>query len=96
MRGLGEVKTKFVWWPLYTVSARQHWRDRSGLTLVGDAAHVMPPFAGQGISMGLLDALELATALPRPTIRYRRRPRRLQDLHAGAHETSRHRLKRHS
>ncbi|GAA1307349.1 monooxygenase [Planotetraspora silvatica] len=64
MRGiLDEVETTFIWWPLYTVPARQRWRQHTGLTLIGDAAHVMPPFTGQGVNMGLLDALELATAL---------------------------------
>jgi 2-polyprenyl-6-methoxyphenol hydroxylase-like FAD-dependent oxidoreductase len=42
------VGTKFVLRPLYTVSTRQHWHDRSGLTLIGDAAHVTPPSAGPG------------------------------------------------
>jgi 2-polyprenyl-6-methoxyphenol hydroxylase-like FAD-dependent oxidoreductase len=63
---LDEVETPFVRWPLHTVPVRQHWRTRSGLTLVGDAAHVMPPFTGQGVNMGLIDALELAAALTSP------------------------------
>ena len=39
------------------------WTSKENITLVGDAAHVMPPFAGIGVNIGLLDALNLATNL---------------------------------
>lgn len=41
----------------------QTWEPQSNLILLGDAAHVMPPFAGEGVNMAMLDALQLSEKL---------------------------------
>ncbi|PFH08501.1 2-polyprenyl-6-methoxyphenol hydroxylase-like FAD-dependent oxidoreductase [Collimonas sp. PA-H2] len=39
------------------------WPSRRGLTLLGDAAHVMSPFGGDGVNNAMFDAAELARLL---------------------------------
>jgi len=49
--------------PLYTCPPDQTWTSHPNIALLGDAAHVMPPFTGRGANMALLDAVELAEQL---------------------------------
>ncbi|WP_068942843.1 FAD-dependent oxidoreductase [Chryseobacterium timonianum] len=53
----------FIPRPIYFMPLDQTWEARSNITLIGDAAHVMPPFAGEGANMAMLDALELSEYL---------------------------------
>ena len=46
---------------------QQDWEARPNLTLLGDAAHVMPPFAGEGTNTSRRDALELSECLTSDT-----------------------------
>lgn len=57
------VSTAFIPRPIYCVPLDQTWKSLSNLTMLGDAAHVMPPFAGEGVNMAMLDALELSERL---------------------------------
>jgi 2-polyprenyl-6-methoxyphenol hydroxylase-like FAD-dependent oxidoreductase len=52
-----------VWRPLLACPSGQHWDPNANATLIGDAAHVMPPYAGEGVNMAMLDALELSKLL---------------------------------
>lgn len=41
----------------------ENWKAHENITLIGDAAHGMPPYAGVGGNLGLMDALHLAENL---------------------------------
>lgn len=53
----------FIPRPIYCMPLDQTWQTLPNLTMIGDAAHVMPPFAGEGANMAMLDALELSECL---------------------------------
>ena len=57
------TSTPFIPRPIYCMPFDQDWQSLPNLTLVGDAAHVMPPFAGEGVNMAMFDALELSESL---------------------------------
>lgn len=48
---------------LYMLPVGIQWKSKPGVTLLGDAAHLMTPFAGVGVNVALADAMDLAKAV---------------------------------
>jgi 2-polyprenyl-6-methoxyphenol hydroxylase-like FAD-dependent oxidoreductase len=49
--------------PLYMLPIGAAWAHKAGVTIVGDAAHLMCPWAGEGVNLAMCDALFLAKVI---------------------------------
>lgn len=59
---LFKASSHFVPRPLNYFPLDQHWNAQATITIIGDAAHLMPP-SGEGVNTAMLDALDLSECI---------------------------------
>lgn len=57
-----DSETQIVPRMIYALPDKHRWTPKSGITLIGDAAHLMAP-SGEGANLAMIDAYDLANAI---------------------------------
>ncbi|CZR68910.1 related to tetracycline resistance protein from transposon Tn4351/Tn4400 [Phialocephala subalpina] len=65
-RLLGIIKkaeSKVIGKSLYVLPVGYTWKHRAGITIIGDAAHLITPFGGEGVNIAFEDSVRVSDAI---------------------------------